>query len=126
MKANLCGVVGVSLMLGALGCASGHAPTERMTSAKAAVRSAQELGSSSVPKADLHVKLAQEQIEFAHKLIDDGENERAATVLARASADAELALALTKEAQARAAAQRDYEMQKTMTRRQAGAKADVD
>src|SRR6476659_8148942 len=74
MKANLRSVVGVSLMLSALGCASGRPPTERMTSARAAVRSAQELGSSGVPKADLHVKLAQEQIEFAHKLIEDGEN----------------------------------------------------
>jgi hypothetical protein len=125
MKSKLYGAVAVAMVLGGLGCASGRPPTERMTSAKAAVRSAEELGASGIPKADLHVKLAEEQIAFASKLMEEGEHERAATVLQRASADAELAVALTKEAHARSAAQKDYELQKSLTNRQTGAKADV-
>jgi uncharacterized protein (DUF1501 family) len=80
-----------------------------MTSAKAAVRSAEELGASGVPAADLHVKLAQEQIAHASKLMEDGENERAKLMLQRAAADAELALALAKEAAARNAAQQEQQ-----------------
>jgi hypothetical protein len=112
MKAKLATGIGVLLLLPAFaGCASAPAPTDQMTSAKAAVRSAEELGASGVPEADLHVKLAQEQIAHANKLIEEGENERAARLLQRAAADAELAVALAKEAAARNAAQRDITQQ---------------
>jgi hypothetical protein len=43
------------------------------------------------------VKLADEQIADARKLIAKGDNERATYVLVRARADAELALALARE-----------------------------
>jgi hypothetical protein len=72
-----------------MGCASAPAPTEQLASAEASVRAAHELGADSVPRAQLHLKLAQ-----------DGEQERATLVLTRARADAELALALTREATA--------------------------
>jgi hypothetical protein len=85
----------------ALGCASSPEPTERLASAKAGVRSARELGASSVPEAALHMRLAEEQIQRANKLIDEGENDRANAVLQRAAADAEVALALTREKRVR-------------------------
>jgi hypothetical protein len=81
----------------ALGCGSAPAPTERLATAKAGVRSAHELGASSVPQAALHVKLAEEQIQLAHKLLADGENERAEALLQRAAADADVAVALARE-----------------------------
>jgi Domain of unknown function (DUF4398) len=61
------------------------------------MRAAQEVGAQQVPKADLHLRLAQEQVEKARKLAADGDNERASMLLSRAHADAELALALTRE-----------------------------
>jgi hypothetical protein len=83
-----------------MGCASAPAPTEQLASAEASVRAAHELGADSVPRAQLHLKLAQEQVTQARKLAQDGEQERATLVLTRARADAELALALTREATA--------------------------
>jgi len=64
------------------------------------MRAARELGAQQVPKAELHLRLAQEQVEKAKKLAADGDNERANLVLSRAHADAELALALTRESTA--------------------------
>lgn len=80
-----------------LGCASAPPPTEQLASAEASMRAARELGAQSVPRAQLHLRLAQEQVTQARKLAEDGENERAASILDRARADAELALALSRE-----------------------------
>ena len=91
----------------ALACGASYpAPTQRMADAQSAERSAREVGAESQPKAELHLKLAQEQIAAANRLIADGDNERATFVLARAKADAELALALAREQNARTEAQR--------------------
>ena len=72
-------------------------PSDRLASAEAASRSARELGADKEPKAALHLKLAQEQIEQAKKLMTDGDNKRADLVLQRASSDAELSVMLAKE-----------------------------
>lgn len=105
MKARVASlVIASSLTLcaaSALGCASGPAPTDRLATAKGGVRSARELGAASVPEAALHVKLAEEQIQLANRLIADGENERADAALQRASADAEVAVALAHEKRVR-------------------------
>jgi hypothetical protein len=68
-----------------------------MASAEAASRSARELGADKEPKAALHLKLAQEQIDQAKKLMADGDNKRADLVLQRANSDAELSVMLAKE-----------------------------
>ena len=72
-------------------------PSDRMATAEAASRSARELGADKEPKAALHLKLAQEQIDQAKKLMTDGDNKRADLVLQRASSDAELSVMLAKE-----------------------------
>ena len=90
-------------------CASAPLPTERMVSAESAVRAAKEVGSDQVPKAQLMVKLAEEQIEKAKKLAKQGDTEEASSLFTRATADAELALALAREEQARAAASKPPE-----------------
>lgn len=79
------------------GCASAPPPTARMASAESSVRAARELGANNVPKAQLHLKLANEEITKAKSLSNDGENERADGMLQRATADAELALALARQ-----------------------------
>jgi len=84
--------------LAAVACASAPQPTERLASTQAAVRAAKEVGAKDVPQAQLHAQLAEEQVQQANKLMEQGENERADLVLRRAQADAELAVALAREA----------------------------
>src|ERR1700753_3741532 len=94
----------LALIAGA--CASAPPPTDRMASAEASMRAASELGADQVPAAQLHVTLANEELSKAKALIQQDENEHAATMAMRAAADAELALALTRETQTQAAAQK--------------------
>ena len=79
------------------GCGSYPPPTERMTTAEAAIRGAEEVNAAQIPRAALHLKLAQEQTDKAKRLMEDGDNERAELTLKRAQADAELAIAISKE-----------------------------
>ncbi|MEY4581538.1 MAG: hypothetical protein RL701_6241 [Pseudomonadota bacterium] len=88
---------GVLGLVFASGCASSPQPTERLVSAQAAMRAAQEVGANGNPQAKLHAQLAREELERAKKLIEDGDNERAERLLLRATADAELAVAVTRE-----------------------------
>jgi hypothetical protein len=80
-------------------------PSERLGSAEAAARTAHELGADKDPKAALHLKLAEEQIDQAKKLMADSDNKKADLTLQRANADAELAVMLAKEDSARAEAE---------------------
>lgn len=92
----------VAAMTVAVACGSSYpAPTQPLADVQASQRGARELGANDVPQAQLHLKLAEEQASNARRLMNDGENERAATVLQRAKADADLALALTHEHRAK-------------------------
>jgi hypothetical protein len=82
-------------IMGIAGCASTPVPNAKMASSEAAIRAAQETGSRNVPQAALYLKLAEEQVQTAKKLILDNDNKRAEYVLMRAQADAELAIALS-------------------------------
>jgi hypothetical protein len=77
--------------------ASFPAPTQRMADAESAHRSALELGAANQPSAQLHVKLAEEQMAQAKTLISEGDNKGADSLLIRSKADSELALALARE-----------------------------
>ena len=96
------------------GCGSYPAPTERAASAEASIRGAQEVGAGSVPSAALSVKLAQEEVQKAKQLMQDGDNKRAELILMRAQADAELALSQAREQQAKAEAEKAVEQVKAM------------
>jgi hypothetical protein len=85
------------ILIGAC-AASMPPPSERLATAEAAARSAKELGAEKDPKAALHLKLAQEQIDQAKGLMKEENNVRADQILQRAHADAELSVALAKEA----------------------------
>src|SRR5438477_2542235 len=87
-------------------CGGYAAPNEHMAATQAAARAAMEVGAKNSPDASLHLKLAQEEIAQAQKLMGDGDNKRADYVLTRAKADAELAVALARESAAQAEAQR--------------------
>lgn len=75
-------------------------PQESLTAAQASVKGAEVGGATEDPRAQLHLKLANEQIERAKKLIADDDNEEAARVIERAQVDADLALALAQQAKA--------------------------
>lgn len=86
-----------------LGCAGGYPPpTQQMADVQSANRSATELGAQQHPKAELHLKLAEEQLAKAKIAVADDENEIADRLLMRAKADAELAIALTRADNAKA------------------------
>ena len=87
-------------------CGGYAAPNEHMAQSQAAARAAMEVGAKDSPEASLHLKLAQEEIAQAQKLMADGDNKRADYVLTRAKADAELAVALARESSAQQEAQR--------------------
>ena len=85
-------------LLFALGCGASYPPpTQQMADVQSADRSAIELGAQKNPRAQLHLKLAEEQLALAKTAIDDDDNKGAGSLLARAKADAELAIALTRE-----------------------------
>ena len=93
-------VTGASLLL-AWGCAGTHSPpTQQLADVQSANRSAHELGAQKNPKAQLYLKLAEEQMQQAKAAMDDDDNETAERLLTRAKLDAELAIALTREGSA--------------------------
>lgn len=94
---KMVGLAGLTLV--AVGCASHPAPTDQLASSVAAVRAAEEAGARDVPDAALHVKLAEEQVNQAKQLMDDGDNQEAEDRAMRAYQDAELALAIAREQQ---------------------------
>ncbi len=88
----------IAPLLLALGCGGSiPPPTDQLAEVQAASRSANELGGQKNPKAQLHLKLAEEQIAQAKAAMEDDDNEKAKSLLTRAKADAELAVALTRE-----------------------------
>ena len=97
----------IALVLAALagGCGTAAVPVSgSLTETQSVIRAAEEVGARNVPKAALHLKMAQDQLQTAKGLLADGDEEEASVVLARAEIDAELALALAKDANLRAQA----------------------
>ena len=58
------------------GCAS-SVPQERLQSAAAAIRAAEEVGADRQPQAALHLQLAKEQMSQANRLIEAGNGDEA-------------------------------------------------
>jgi hypothetical protein len=96
--------ISAAAMMGIVACASSPVPNAKIASSAAAIRAAQEVGSANLPRAALHLKLAEEQLQSAKALIRDNDNSRAEYVLMRAQADAELAIALSRTAASNAKA----------------------
>lgn len=101
MKLSL---VTVALCTAAAACGSSPPPTARYASASASIRAAHEVGAEKVPDAQLHLQMAEDQLNQAKRMIQDGDNDKASWVLSRAQSDADLAVGLAREAQTRAAA----------------------
>jgi type IV pilus biogenesis protein CpaD/CtpE len=82
----------IALGAGLAGCAA--AKPLHTEASSAAIRTAEELGANEDPQAALHLRLAQEALEAATALNQNGQKEEANSLLLRAEADAELAVAL--------------------------------
>jgi hypothetical protein len=109
MKCTNALFAGAALLAALAGCASYPAPVQRMADAEAAARTAQETGATSIPQAQLHLKLAQEEISQAKGLVANGDNRPADYMLIRARSDAELALGEARAQAAHAEAERVLE-----------------
>jgi Pyruvate/2-oxoacid:ferredoxin oxidoreductase gamma subunit len=88
----------------AVACGSSPPPAARYAATTASVRAAHEVGAEKVPDAQLHLAMAEDQLAQAKRLMNDGDNEKASWLLARAQSDADLAVALAREADTRASA----------------------
>ena len=102
----------------ATACGGAAVPQEPLTAAKAAVAASEVAGAAAEPNAALHLKLAKEQLAKAEKLIADGDNEEAASVIDRAQADADLAFSLAKEAGAKKEAADTHEQLQRLRKHQ--------
>lgn len=87
-----------------LGCGGTEVPTKQWADAEASIRAAQELGAKDTPKAALQLKIAQDGVQRAQKLNEDGEGEQARLALQEAELDAELAVLLAKQEKIEASA----------------------
>jgi hypothetical protein len=114
MKSAIAAIVTAGFGLWLAGCSSTPPPTQRLTSAKASVKAAQELGADQIPKAQLHLQLAEEQVRHAGELIDRGEMERADLLLQRANTDAQLAIAITRQDSVRDGLRESIDMMETL------------
>jgi Domain of unknown function (DUF4398) len=100
-------MTGLAALVG-VGCGSSAVPLDKLTDAKSTVRAAQEAGAQNTPQAELHLKMANDELAAAQKSIDDKDNDHARLLLNQAQADADLSLALARgsaDAQAAQAAQ---------------------
>jgi hypothetical protein len=102
-----------------LGCGGMPPPNDQLVASQASIRAAEEVGGNTDPQAELHLKLAREQLDKAKALMQDDENEAAMRLLQRAEADAELSLALARKRAAQAAAEEEL---KQVQRLKGGAK----
>jgi len=86
-------------------CGSAALPVEQLTEAKSTVRAAQEAGAQGTPQAQLHLKMANDELASAQKAIDEDDGDRARLLLNQAQADADLSLALARGSADKEAAQ---------------------
>jgi hypothetical protein len=84
------------IILGCATCASSTAPNPKAESSSAAIRAAEEGGGKHSPNSALYLQLAKEEFEYARRLTNPDDKDRADRQLRRAEVDAELSLALAR------------------------------
>lgn len=85
----------------AVACATAPFPLQNVVDAQAAISAAEAVGAERVPKAQLHLKMARDQVREADRLVKLKQADEARWLLRRAQVDAELALALAREHESR-------------------------
>jgi len=92
-----------SLLVG-VACASAGTSNERVEASSAAILAAEEGGAAHCAGADLYLRLARDQFDYAHRLPSPNDRDRVDRLLRRAQVDAELSLALARDDTEKAAA----------------------
>jgi hypothetical protein len=92
--------IAIGLVTVGMGCGAATLPPEQLAATQSSLRAAQELGATNVPQADLHLRLAKEEVAQAQKFAEDGDEDLGKMQLDRAKADAELSVALARQATA--------------------------
>jgi len=90
------GLCALALGLGTAACGSSEVKSSQISEPREKIAAAEEAGAKEIPKAAYHLKLAQDQLAKAEKLIKDGDTDRPRLMLQEASADAEVALAMAR------------------------------
>jgi hypothetical protein len=78
-----------------VGCGSGPAVIDEESSTSS-IRAAEEVGASDISSASLYLQLAKEELVKAQTFAENGDKEKAESMLLRASVDGELAIALSR------------------------------
>jgi hypothetical protein len=78
-----------------VGCGSGSAVIDEESSTSS-IRAAEEVGASDISSASLYLQLAKEELVKAQTFAENGDKEKAESMLLRASVDGELAVALSR------------------------------
>ena len=77
------------------GCGSNSVVVDE-ESTTSSIRAAEEVGATDISNASLYLQLAKEELVKAQTFAENGEKEKAESMLLRASADGELAVALSR------------------------------
>jgi len=77
------------------GCGSNSVVVDE-ESTTSSIRAAEEVGATDISTASLYLQLAKEELVKAQTFAENGEKEKAESMLLRASADGELAVALSR------------------------------
>lgn len=94
-------LLGIAAALLGVACSQSQVPAGKLANTRSAISAAEESGADKTPRSALHLKMAEDQLYKAERLMNEGENEDAALYLNQAQADADLALALARTNQAR-------------------------
>jgi hypothetical protein len=95
------GLVALAAGMLLVACGSSAVPAGKLTNTQASIRAAEAVGATETPNSALYLKMAQDGLAEAKRLMQDGDNEEAALALDKAQADAELSLSYAHEAKAR-------------------------
>lgn len=101
---NITTAIVLTALLGVGGCAN-ELSQRKLVETQAALEAAQNSEGAANPEVALYVKYANDELERARELLDDGKEEAAQRMLDRARADAELALTLADNTRTRMEAQ---------------------
>src|SRR5689334_19912162 len=98
-------VMVILALVATIGCGATYpVPQDQYAAAQMDVGRAEQAAASGAPESRLHSQLAQENLAMAKRLMGE-QNDRAASLIARARAEAALAVDLAAQAKAQAQAQ---------------------
>ncbi len=93
-EAKVLGLLTIGVALAPLGCAGAQVPTQSVADARSSAAAAQAVGAEKDPQAALHLKMANNSLARAERLIANDDMDEAKLALGEAKIDADLAFKL--------------------------------